>query len=228
MGGNFRLDALQAAILHIKLEYLASWAEARRANADYYDAAFADRGIVNTGHITTPWRHPNATHVFNQYVIRTSQRDALKSYLAERGVQTMIYYPSPLHLQPCFASLGHKEGDFPHAERACKEVLALPVYPELPREDHDYVIETIASFFAEQGSTQGAVSGVMNPTAADHLSGAERLIPPARLIGPFAQALTMRGLSSAGALKDDALEVIEQAGVIVREIGSSRSACGAS
>jgi dTDP-4-amino-4,6-dideoxygalactose transaminase len=159
VGGNFRLDALQAAILHIKLEYLDSWAEARRANADYYDAAFADRGLVNEEQLMTPWRHPNATHVFNQYVIRTPQRDALKAYLAERGVQTMIYYPSPLHLQPCFASLGHKEGEFPHAERACKEVLALPVYPELPREDHDYVIETIASFFAERGSTQGAVSG---------------------------------------------------------------------
>lgn len=152
VGGNFRLDALQAAVLHIKLEFLDSWAEARRAHADYYDAAFAERALIGEELITPPKRLEGATHVFNQYVIRTPKRDALKAFLAERGVQTMIYYPSPLHLQPCFASLGHREGDFPHAERACREVLALPVSPELSRGDHDYIIDVIDEFFARDRS----------------------------------------------------------------------------
>lgn len=148
VGGNFRLDALQAAVLQIKLEFLDGWAEARRVNAGRYREAFEARGLISADQITPPHRLDDATHVFNQYVIRTPHRDALKAFLAERGIGTMIYYPSPLHTQPCFAGLNHREGDFPVAERACREVLALPVYPELIDEDFDYIVESITAFFA--------------------------------------------------------------------------------
>jgi len=149
VGGNFRLDAIQAAILHIKLEFLDSWAEARRTNADRYRNAFADRDLISESRITTPHRLPEATHVFNQYVIRTPHRDELKAYLAQHGVGTMIYYPSPLHTQPCFADLNYQEGDFPVTEQACREVLALPVHPELSDEDFDYIVDHITTFFTQ-------------------------------------------------------------------------------
>jgi dTDP-4-amino-4,6-dideoxygalactose transaminase len=129
VGGNFRLDALQAAVLSVKLPYLDGWAAARRRNAARYDehlAPLAERGLVATPQVT-----PGAEHVYNQYVIRTGRRDELAAYLAARGIGTAVYYPRPLHLQPCFADLGYGPGDFPESERACAEVLALPVGPEL-------------------------------------------------------------------------------------------------
>ena len=158
VGGNFRLDAMQAAVLHIKLELLDTWAAARRENAARYQSAFEERGLIESGHLTPPHTMPHATHVFNQYVIRTSQRDALKATLAERGIGTMIYYPSPLHTQPCFSSLGYREGDFPVAERACREVLALPVYPELPSGDFEYIVDAVCEHFERFASSSAGDS----------------------------------------------------------------------
>ena len=130
VGGNFRLDALQAAVLEVKLKYLESWHAARRANAAFYDRAFAgsrvrtpaavykDKGLVNF-------------HIYNQYVVRVPDRDAVRKRMQERGIGCEIYYPVPLHLQECFSDLGYKAGDFPESERAAGETLALPIYPEL-------------------------------------------------------------------------------------------------
>ena len=149
VGGNFRLDALQAAILHIKLEFLDQWAAARRDNAARYQQAFIERDLISPDRLTTPYCDPRSTHVYNQYVIRTPHRDQLKRYLADQGIGTMIYYPSPLHTQPCFEDLGYKTGDFPHAEQACQEVLAIPVYPELTDEDFNYIVDSIDAFFKQ-------------------------------------------------------------------------------
>ena len=148
VGGNFRLDALQAAVLQIKLEFLNGWATSRRVNAERYRKAFTHHDLISADKITPPFLMEEATHVFNQYVIRTPRRDELKAFLAERGIGTMIYYPSPLHTQPCFANLNYQEGDFPVAERACREVLALPIYPELTNDDFDHIIDSIVTFFA--------------------------------------------------------------------------------
>ncbi|MAD61443.1 MAG: transcriptional regulator [Myxococcales bacterium] len=150
VGGNFRLDALQAVILHIKLEFLNQWAEHRRRNAQRYNQAFTQLDLVAKDKLITPFARNHDEHVYNQYVIRTPHRDALKEFLKERGVGTMIYYPSPLHTQPCFQELNHKVGDFPVAELACKEVLALPVYPELSDDDFNYVVDSVAAFFKTQ------------------------------------------------------------------------------
>jgi len=146
IGGNFRLDALQAAVLSVKLPLLKGWAEARQENARYYSERFGALGLTGE-RLTPPVIAEGAGHVFNQYVIRTPARDALKAHLTERGIGTMIYYPSPLHTQPCFASLGYREGDLPEAERACREVLAIPVYPELSEAQRDEVVTSVASFF---------------------------------------------------------------------------------
>lgn len=147
IGGNFRLDALQAAVLRIKLRHLDRWADGRRANADRYDALFAEHGLIERGLITVPWRLPGAHHIFNQYVIRTPKRDALEAHLKAEKIGTCVYYPHPLHLQPCFAGLGHAPGDFPESERACAEVLALPIHPELSVDDQVRVVRAIATFF---------------------------------------------------------------------------------
>jgi len=147
VGGNFRLDALQAAVLRVKLPYLDTWAEGRRKNAGIYGALFEESGLVARGLVTLPYVHPEAHHVYNQFVIRVPQRDALRAHLSARGISSMVYYPGPLHLQPCFASLGHGPGDFPEAERACEEVLALPVYPELDEAKLRYVVTEVADFF---------------------------------------------------------------------------------
>ena len=146
IGGNFRLDALQAAVLSVKLPLLKGWAEARQKNARYYSERFEVLGLTGE-RLTPPYLLEGCGHVFNQYVIRTPERDALKAHLTERGIGTMIYYPSPLHTQPCFADLGYREGDFPEAERACREVLAIPVYPELSEAQRDEVVSGVASFF---------------------------------------------------------------------------------
>ena len=150
VGGNFRLDEIQAAILQIKLDFLDSWARARRENAARYHTAFEERNLIEAERLTPPFQLEQATHVYNQFVIRTPHRDDLNTWLTEHGIGTMIYYPSPLHTQPCFQNFGYSEGDFPHAERACKEVLALPVYPELTAEDHDYIVDVIEAFFNQK------------------------------------------------------------------------------
>ncbi len=147
LGGNFRLDAIQAAILNIKLKFLDEWAQKRREHADDYDRLFAQSGLEAEGFLTTPKRIDQAEHVFNQYTIQTEKRDELKKHLHAKGIETMIYYPSPLHTQPCFSDLGYQVGDFPHAEKACKEVISIPVYPELTLEQQSYIVDQIKQFF---------------------------------------------------------------------------------
>ncbi len=145
IGGNFRIDELQAAVLRVKLKYLDGWTEARQRNAAYYTAAFAARELGER--VVTPRAAAGQRHIFNQYIVRVHERDALKAFLATRGIGTEIYYPVPLHLQECFAYLGHKDGDFPASERAARETLALPVYPELTEQQLDHVVASIAEFF---------------------------------------------------------------------------------
>jgi dTDP-4-amino-4,6-dideoxygalactose transaminase len=148
IGGNFRLDELQAAVLLIKLRHLDSWTLARQANAEHYDALLRAADLNSAGSaVQVPVRVPGARHIFNQYVIRTQKRDELRSHLAAQGVGTEVYYPLPLHAQRCFAYLEHEPGDFPESQRAAQEVLALPIYPELTVEQREYVVREIASFF---------------------------------------------------------------------------------
>lgn len=142
VGFNSRLDALQAAVLRAKLPHLEQWSAARRRNAAYYDAAFAD-----LTELATPWVDPANTSIYNQYTIRVARRDDLQAHLKERGIGSNVYYPLPLHLQPCFAYLGYTAGQCPEAERAAKEVLSLPVYPELTTSQLDEVIAAVRGFF---------------------------------------------------------------------------------
>lgn len=129
IGGNFRLDAIQAAVLRVKLPHLAEWTAGRRANADRYDRLFEEAGLGDL--IGRPSRRSDRTHIFNQYVIRVPRRDDVRAALERAGVSTEVYYPVPFHLQECFAPLGYRRGDFPRAEAASDETLALPIYPEL-------------------------------------------------------------------------------------------------
>lgn len=147
IGINSRLDALQAAVLRVKLSYLDEWTKARQRKAQQYELMFGDAGLSEK--VDLPLVRRGARHIFHQFVIRVrdGRRDALREHLRERGVGTDIYYPVPLHLQECFAYLGYQEGDFPVAEQAAKETLALPVYPELTDEQQDYVVSAIAEFF---------------------------------------------------------------------------------
>ncbi len=145
IGGNFRIDELQAAVLRVKFRYLDGWTEARQRNAAYYDAAF-ERARLGP-RVITP-RSTGGRHIFNQYILRVQRRDALKEFLAERGIGTEIYYPVPLHLQQCFAYLEHRRGDFPHSEQAAQETLALPIYPELNEAQLEHVVASVAQFFA--------------------------------------------------------------------------------
>jgi dTDP-4-amino-4,6-dideoxygalactose transaminase len=154
MGWNSRLDAMQAAILRVKLKYLERWNEARRERAVQYDELFAAAGLVssgeqpeNAGPIQLPQTLAPAFHIFHQYVVRAYRRDELREFLAARKIGTEVYYPIPLHLQPCFVYLGYREGDFPEAERAAKEVLALPMFPELTEEEQRWVVKSIADFY---------------------------------------------------------------------------------
>lgn len=146
VGTNSRLDALQAAILRAKLPHLAQWTRARQRIADRYDELL--RGIKS---IRLPYRAPNRTHIFHQYTVRVlgGKRDALRDHLAAQGIGTEVYYPLPLHLQPCFRHLGYREGDLPESERASREVLSLPMFPELTREEQDRVVEAIRDFFEQ-------------------------------------------------------------------------------
>jgi dTDP-4-amino-4,6-dideoxygalactose transaminase len=145
IGGNFRIDELQAVVLNIKLRHLDAWTAGRQRNAAWYDAAFAQAGIAPS--LETPRAAPGVRHIYNQYVIRARGRDALRAHLAAAGVGTEIYYPVPLHLQQCFAYLGHGTGDFPESERAAAETLALPIYPELIETQLKYVVDTITAFY---------------------------------------------------------------------------------
>jgi dTDP-4-amino-4,6-dideoxygalactose transaminase len=177
MGWNSRLDAMQAAILRVKLKYVEGWNQARRERAATYDRLFAEAGLARAiaptqstpaqstmdqkstirnlqsaiapddCPIHLPYSLPRAQHVYHQYVVRAFRRDDLREFLTARKIGTEIYYPIPLHLQPCFAYLGYREGDFPEAERAAKEVVALPMFPELTEEEQRWVVQSIADFY---------------------------------------------------------------------------------
>ncbi|MCE5187396.1 MAG: DegT/DnrJ/EryC1/StrS family aminotransferase [Planctomycetaceae bacterium] len=140
VGGNFRLDPIQAAALLVKLPHLDNWSQARRNNAAYYDKKFKGTPVM------TPYISPDCVSIYNQYVIRVPKRDEVVKHLQASGIGCEIYYPVPMHLQKCFASLGYKAGSFPEAEKACREVMALPIYPELTDEMQDYVAQTILNF----------------------------------------------------------------------------------
>jgi dTDP-4-amino-4,6-dideoxygalactose transaminase len=144
VGGNFRMDALQAAILRVKAPHLAAWTEARRLNAARYGRLFKQNGLADR--VTLPVEPPGRRHIFNQFVIRSADRDRLKRHLDERNIGNEIYYPVPFHLQPCFAGLGYRAGQFPHAERAANETLAIPIYSELTESQQARVVNAIAEF----------------------------------------------------------------------------------
>jgi len=146
IGGNFRIDELQAAVLNVKLPHLDAWSAARQRNAAFYDSAFAKAKLGAA--VRTPHATPGGRHIYNQYVIRAHNRDALRQHLAERSVGSEIYYPVPLHLQQCFAYLGHAAGEFPNSEAAARETVALPIYPELVPEQLQYVVDSIVGFYA--------------------------------------------------------------------------------
>jgi dTDP-4-amino-4,6-dideoxygalactose transaminase len=152
VGGNFRLDALQAAVLNVKLKYLDGWSRKRRENADYYDQKFKESGLIRKGLVQTPvpvyrdGADPNY-HIYNQYTLRVKDRDKLQAHLKNRSTGTEVYYPLPLHLQECFKDLGWKKGDFPVVEKAAGEVLSIPIYPELSQDQKDYVIHQISEFY---------------------------------------------------------------------------------
>jgi len=147
VGGNFRLDELQAAVLLVKLKHLDGWTARRQENARYYTAAFREAGVGD--HVGTPRALDGHRHIFNQYVVRAVRRDDLKEHLREAGVSTEVYYPVPLHLQQCFAYLGCKPEDCPEALRATREALALPIYPELTRDQAHHVVRTVTEFYRD-------------------------------------------------------------------------------
>lgn len=150
VGWNSRLDSIQAAVLEVKLRYLPQGNHHRRDLAARYDRLFQKAGLTGTSTkdgIVLPWTDPRATHVFHQYVIRAPRRDGLRDHLTAQGIGSEIYYPVPLHLQDALKDLGYKSGDFPHAERAAAEVLALPIYPELRDDEQQTVVEAIRTFY---------------------------------------------------------------------------------
>jgi dTDP-4-amino-4,6-dideoxygalactose transaminase len=144
VGGNFRMDALQAAVLRVKRPHLDAWTEGRRANAARYRTLFSSAGLSDS--VVLPAEPPDRRHIFNQFVIRTADRDALKRHLDHSGIGNEIYYPVPFHLQPCFAGLGYRRGELPHAERAADESLAIPIYSELTAEQQQAVVSAVAEF----------------------------------------------------------------------------------
>ncbi len=145
VGGNFRLDALQAAALRVKLRRLRDWSRARADHAAWYVRALEREGLLD--HLAPPYVAAEAEHVYNQFTLRARRRDALMEHLKKEGIGHAVYYPLPLHLQPCFAYLGYKEGDFPVAERASREVISLPVYPELTRSQMERVVDVLKGFY---------------------------------------------------------------------------------
>jgi dTDP-4-amino-4,6-dideoxygalactose transaminase len=154
VGGNFRLDTIHAAVLSVKLRYLDQWTAARQANAAFYTSAIqADPDLHAT---ITPPAVVESRHIFNQYVIRTRDRDGLKDFLKVRQIGTEIYYPVSMHQQKCFADLGYRTGDFPHSEEAALTTLALPIYPELTDAQKQWVVESLAAFAAEKTARRAA------------------------------------------------------------------------
>ncbi len=149
VGGNFRLDELQAAVIRVKLRHLDQWTRARQRNAQRYEGLFAESGLQERGLVVTP-RADEVGHVFNQYVVRVERRDELRAFLAEKGIGTAVYYPLPLHMQECFAYLGYRRGDFPQSEKAASETLALPVYPELSDDQAAAVVAAIGEFYLSE------------------------------------------------------------------------------
>jgi len=154
VGGNFRLDELQAGVLRVKLRHLDVWLEARKERAALYDGLFRESGLTEEGLVRLPTAVFKASgvrnfHTYHQYVIRARNRDRLRDHLRDQGVASGIYYPLPLHLQACFSRLGYKRGDFPQAEKASEEVLALPIYPELSASQQEYVVFSIKEFYAQ-------------------------------------------------------------------------------
>lgn len=151
LGWNARMDAIQAAVLEVKLRHLSEWNRQRSERAVRYDELFRSTGLVSEGTvadgIVLPWTDPRAGHVFHQYVVRVPRRDALRAYLTELGIGSEIYYPVPLHLQDALAELGYRPGDFPETEAAAREVLALPMYPELRDEEQQAVVQAIREFY---------------------------------------------------------------------------------
>ncbi len=153
VGGNFRLDTLQAAVLNVKLGYLDRWTSLRQQHADLYERLFQDAGLVEQGRVRLPkavYKDAGVAHyhIYNQFVIGVSNRDQLQAHLKTKGIGTEVYYPVPLHRQECLHALGYQEGDFPEAERACRELLALPVYPELNEDQQHYVVQAVREWFA--------------------------------------------------------------------------------
>ena len=149
IGGNFRIDAIQSAVLHIKLPHLDTWSAGRRDRAAFYRREIERAGLL--AHLALPvesWPGGELRHIYNQFIVRTPRRDALRAHLTARGIGTEIYYPLPLHQQECFAYLGYKAGDFPESERAAAETLALPIFPELTETEQNEVVEGLRSFFA--------------------------------------------------------------------------------
>ena len=146
IGGNFRIDELQAAVLNVKLRHLDAWTEGRQRNAALYAKLFAAAGLLST--VTLPHAVPGYRHIYNQFVIRAPHRDRLRAHLIEHEIGCEIYYPVPLHLQPCFAYLGGKEGDCPASEAAARETLAIPIYAELAPAQLEYVVDVIRGFYA--------------------------------------------------------------------------------
>lgn len=152
IGGNFRIDTIQAAVLNVKLTYLDDWTKRRQDNAQRYENLFQQSGLVGKGIIRLPeavYRDSGVKHfhIYNQFVLRVERRDELMAYLKQKGIGTEIYYPVPFHLQECFRYLRHKQGDFPESERAANETVAIPIYPELTIAQQTEVVETIAGFY---------------------------------------------------------------------------------
>jgi dTDP-4-amino-4,6-dideoxygalactose transaminase len=152
IGGNFRLDTIQAAVLNVKLNYLDQWTQRRQENAERYETLFQQSGLLQKGKVKLPepvYRNSGAKHyhIYNQFVLRAERRDDLMAYLKQKGIGTEIYYPVPFHLQECFQYLGYRQGDFPESERAAKETLAIPIYPELTSAQQTEVVEAIASYY---------------------------------------------------------------------------------
>ncbi len=153
IGGNFRLDTLQAAVLNVKLPYLDRWTALRQQHAELYESLFRQSGVESAYGVRLPqavYKQDGVGHyhIYNQFVMAVPKRDALRDYLKEKGVGTEIYYPVPLHLQECLVSLGHRAGDYPEAERACRDLVALPIYPELNADQQHYVAQTLCEGLA--------------------------------------------------------------------------------
>lgn len=153
IGGNFRLDTIQAAVLNVKLNHLDEWTKRRQENARRYETLFQQSGLVQEGHVRLPEPVYRASgvrhyHIYNQFVLRVERRDELMAHLKQKGIGTEIYYPVPFHLQECFRYLGHKQGDFPESERAANETVAIPIYPELSPGQQAEVVEAIKAFYA--------------------------------------------------------------------------------